>query len=261
MQSGKEIKTGNRSGESIIEVKDLVAKYGERTILDHISFTVPEGQIVTVLGNSGCGKSTLLKHIIGLYKPFSGDILLQGRSIVHADEEEKRDIMRSFGMAYQGGALFRSYTVGENVALPLEEYTSYSKEEIREKVMEKLKLVNLDKFEHLMPSDLSGGMLKRCAFARAMALDPKILFFDEPSAGLDPVSSASLDELILKIREAAGATILIVTHELESIFRISDRSIMLDAKTKRVIADGPPLSLRENSPDENVRFFLNRGKL
>ena len=244
-----------------VEVKDLTAKYGERMILDHISFTVPKGEIVTILGGSGCGKSTLLKHIIGLYKPFSGDIFLNGKSIVHADEEEKRSIMQSFGVAYQGGALFRSYTVEENVALPLEEYTLLSREEIRQKVREKLKMVNLDGFEHLMPTDLSGGMLKRCAFARAMALDPQILFFDEPSAGLDPVSSASLDELILKIREATGATILVVTHELESIFRISDRSIMLDAKTKKILADGPPLVLREESDIEAVRFFLNRGKL
>ena len=251
----------NESTSYAIEVKDLVAKYGSRTILDHISFTVPKGEIVTILGGSGCGKSTLLKHIIGLYKPFSGDIFLNGKSIVYANEEEKHSIMRSFGVAYQGGALFRSYTVEENVALPLEEYTLLSKEEIRRKVREKLKMVNLDGFEHLMPTDLSGGMLKRCAFARAMALDPQILFFDEPSAGLDPVSSASLDELILKIREATGATILVVTHELESIFRISDRSIMLDAKTKKILADGPPLVLKEKSDIEAVRFFLNRGKL
>ncbi|MBR2364414.1 MAG: ATP-binding cassette domain-containing protein [Lentisphaeria bacterium] len=244
-----------------IEVKDLVAKYGERVILDHISFTVPKGEIITVLGGSGCGKSTLLKHITGLYTPFSGDILLDGRSIVYADEEEKRRITRFFGVAYQGGALFRSFTVGENVALPMEEYTRLSKEEIRERVKEKLKMVNLDGFQDLMPSDLSGGMLKRCAFARAMALDPMILFFDEPSAGLDPVSSASLDELILQIREKTHATILIVTHELDSIFRVSDRSIMLDAKTKKIIADGKPAYLRDHCENPDVRMFLNRGKL
>lgn len=243
-----------------IEVKDLVAKYGERTILDHISFTVPAGEIITILGGSGCGKSTLLKHMIGLYKPFSGDILLEGRSIVHAAEDEKREIMRSFGVAYQGGALFRSFTVEENVALPMEEYTTLSAKEIKEKVKEKLKLVNLDGFQSLLPTDLSGGMLKRCAFARAMALDPRILFFDEPSAGLDPISSASLDELILEIREKTNATILVVTHELDSIFRISDRSIMLDPKTKKIIADGPPCQLRDHSENEDVRRFLNRGK-
>ena len=244
-----------------IEVKDLLAKYGERTVLDHISFTVPRGQIVTVLGGSGCGKSTLLKHITGLYTPFSGDVLLEGRSIVKANEEEKREITRSFGVAYQGGALFRSFTVEENVALPMEEYTLLTKEEIREKVKEKLKMVNLDGFQNLMPADLSGGMLKRCAFARAMALDPRILFFDEPSAGLDPVSSASLDELILNIREKTGATILVVTHELDSIFRISDRSIMLDAETKKILADGRPEDLRDHSENRKVRLFLNRGKL
>ena len=244
-----------------IEVKDLVAKYGERIILNHISFTVPQGEILTILGSSGCGKSTLLKHLTGLYTPLSGEILLHGKSIVHAAEEEKRLLMSSFGVAYQGGALFRSFTVEENVALPLEEYTLLSREEIRKKVKEKLKMVNLDGFQHLMPADLSGGMLKRCAFARAMALDPKLLFFDEPSAGLDPVSSASLDELILQIREKTGATIVIVTHELDSIFRISDRSIMLDAGTKKIIADGKPEDLRKNCAKEEVRRFLNRGKL
>lgn len=244
-----------------IEVKDLVAKYGERTILDHLSFTVRQGEILTILGSSGCGKSTLLKHLTGLYTPLSGEILLHGKSIVHAAEEEKRLLMSSFGVAYQGGALFRSFTVEENVALPLEEYTLLSREEIRKKVKEKLKMVNLDGFQHLMPADLSGGMLKRCAFARAMALDPKLLFFDEPSAGLDPVSSASLDELILQIREKTGATIVIVTHELDSIFRVSDRSIMLDAVTKRILADGKPEDLRKNCANEEVRRFLNRGKL
>lgn len=244
-----------------VEVKNLVAKYGERVILDHISFTVPKGEIITVLGGSGCGKSTLLKHIIGLYTPFAGDILLNGKSMVNASEEEKRELTRSFGVAYQGGALFRSFTVEENIALPLEEYTSLSKAEIRAKVKEKLQLVNLDGFQDLMPADLSGGMLKRCAFARAMALDPEILFFDEPSAGLDPVSSASLDELILQIREKTHATVFVVTHELDSIFRISDRSIMLDAKSKKILADGKPLELKEHCENPFVRQFLNRGKL
>lgn len=253
-----------KSGEKelpAIEVRKLLARYGQKTVLDHISFTVPRGQIVTVLGGSGCGKSTLLKHITGLYTPASGDILLEGRSMVAADEEEKREITRSFGVAYQGGALFRSFTVEENVALPMEEYTLLTREEIRERVKEKLRMVNLDGCQKLMPADLSGGMLKRCAFARAMALDPRILFFDEPSAGLDPVSSASLDELILEIREKTGATILVVTHELDSIFRISDRSIMLDAETKRIIADGRPAELLEHSENKKVRLFLNRGKL
>ena len=242
-----------------IEVRDLVAGYRRRTILDHISFTVPQGQVVTILGGSGCGKSTLLKHIIGLLRPKSGDILICGRSIVQANEEERRSIMQTFGVAYQGGALFRSMTLAENIALPMQEYTRLSPEEINSRVEEKLALVNLRGCGKMMPSDLSGGMIKRAAFARALALDPAILFFDEPSAGLDPLSSASLDRLILDIRERTGATIMIVTHELDSIFTIADRAIMLSAQTRRIIADGKPAELRDHSDDPFVRTFLNRG--
>lgn len=243
-----------------VNVVDLCAGYGERILLSHLSFSIEKGSIVTILGPSGCGKSTLLKHLIGLQKPLSGAIYLQGKNIAEMDEVETGRVMSSFGVAYQGGALFRSLTVAENVALPMEEYTSMSKEEIREKVAEKLKMVNLDGFQDLMPSDLSGGMIKRVAFARAMALDPAILFFDEPSAGLDPISSANLDELILKIRERTGSTIVVVTHELDSIFRISDRSLMLDPESKSIIADGCPEELRKSSPEKKVRFFLNRGR-
>lgn len=242
-----------------IEVRDLVAGYQRRTVLDHISFTVPQGQIVTILGGSGCGKSTLLKHIIGLLEPKSGDILIGGRSIVRANEEERRSIMQTFGVAYQGGALFRSMTLAENIALPMQEYTRFSPEEIQRRVEEKLALVNLRGCGRMMPSDLSGGMIKRAAFARALALDPAILFFDEPSAGLDPLSSASLDRLILDIRARTGATILVVTHELDSIFTIADRAVMLSAQTRRVIADGKPAELRDHSEDPFVRTFLNRG--
>lgn len=244
-----------------IEVRDLTAGYERRIILDHISFTVPYGQIVTILGGSGCGKSTLLKHIIGLYRPRSGDILIQGRSIVNANEETRRSIMHSFGVAYQGGALFRSLSLAENIALPLEEYTDLSQTEIQAKVEEKLALVNLQGRGKMMPADLSGGMIKRAAFARALALDPGILFFDEPSAGLDPLSSASLDRLILDIRKKTGATIVVVTHELDSIFTIADRAIMLSAETRNIIADGPPAELRDRCSDPFVRQFLNRGVL
>ena len=242
-----------------IEVRDLVAGYNRKVILNHISFSVPRGQIVTVLGGSGCGKSTLLKHIIGLYRPKSGDILIQGRSIVNSGEEERRSIMQSFGVAYQGGALFRSLTLAENIALPLQEYTSLTAAEIAEKVEEKLSLVNLGGRGKMMPADLSGGMIKRAAFARALALDPAILFFDEPSAGLDPLSSASLDRLILDIRERTGATIMVVTHELGSIFTIADRAVMLSAQTRNIIADGPPKELRDHSVNTFVRTFLNCG--
>ena len=243
-----------------IEVRDLVAGYEDRIVLNHISFTVPCGQIVTVLGGSGCGKSTLLKHIIGLYRPKSGDILIQGLSMVTSGEDERRSIMQSFGVAYQGGALFRSLTLAENIALPLQEYTCLSASEIAAKVEEKLSLVNLGGCGGMMPSDLSGGMIKRAAFARALALDPAILFFDEPSAGLDPLSSASLDRLILSIRERTGATILVVTHELDSIFTIADRAVMLSAETRSVIADGPPAELRDRCDNSFVRTFLNRGR-
>lgn len=243
-----------------IEVRELTAGYEKRIILDRLSFTVPHGQIVTVLGGSGCGKSTLLKHIIGLYRPLKGDILLQGRSIVRSSERERRDIMRTFGVAYQGGALFRSLTLAENIALPLEECTDLSRAEIQDKVQEKLALVNLRGCGDMMPSDLSGGMIKRAAFARALALDPGILFFDEPSAGLDPLSSASLDRLILDIRAKTGATILVVTHELDSIFTIADRAIMLSPEAKGIIADGDPEKLRTESDNDFVRLFLNRGK-
>ena len=241
-----------------IEVRDVVAGYDRKIILNHISFRVPRGQIVAILGGSGCGKSTLLKHLIGLYQPRTGDILIQGRSIVHANENERRAIMQTFGVAYQGGALFRSLTLAENIALPLEEYTELTPSEIDAKVQDKLSLVNLKGCGRMMPSDLSGGMIKRAAFARALALDPDILFFDEPSAGLDPLSSASLDRLILDIREKTGATILIVTHELESIFTMADRAIMLSAETRSIIADGKPADLRDHSGDPFVRAFLNR---
>jgi len=245
---------------SAVEARSLTIGYGKRVIQRDLSFSIRTGSITCILGGSGCGKSTLLKHLFGLYRPISGDILIRGESIVTASgEAERHRIMRQFGVAYQNGALFRSLSVAENVALPLREFTKLGESEIQAVVRKKLQQVGLAGFGSFMPSDLSGGMVKRAAFARAMALDPAILFFDEPSAGLDPISSANLDRLILDIREQTGATILIVTHELPSIFTVADRVIMLGADAGGIIGDGAPAYLKEHSGSDFVRAFLNRG--
>jgi len=245
--------------DSAVSVRGLCAGYDGKTILKDVSFDVPKGRIVGILGGSGCGKSTLLKNVIGLYKPYAGEVLIGGRSIISSDGEERRQIMKSFGVAYQGGALFRSLSLEENIALPIQEQGLLSVDEIAAKVKSKLQLVNLDGYQDYMPSDLSGGMVKRAAFARALALDPDLLFFDEPSAGLDPISSARLDKTILDIRERTGATIVIVTHELPSIFAVADSVIILDRKRQGIIAQGDPRELSLSSPDPFVREFLNRG--
>ena len=245
--------------ETMIEVRDLTIGYGDRIVMENLNFTISSGEIVCIMGGSGCGKSTLLKHLIGLYEPMKGDILIRSKSIVNADEKEKKAIMRSFGVTYQGGALFGSMTVAENVELPLREYTDLPVDERMEIARKKLELVGLAGFGDYMPSELSGGMRKRAGLARALALEPDLLFFDEPSAGLDPLSSADLDRLILSLRDNFGATVVIITHELDSIFAIGDRGLMLDKARRTIVADGKPEILAKESEDPWVRDFLNRG--
>ena len=244
--------------DTVIKVEDLTIGYGDRVLMENLNFEVREGEIFFIMGGSGCGKSTLLKHLIGLYEPMRGSIFIRGRDIAHAGDAERMEIMRSFGVTYQGGALFGSMSVAENVAMPLEEYTTLTRDEIAAEVEKKLRLVHLEGFGSFMPGELSGGMRKRAGLARALALDPKLLFFDEPSAGLDPLSSADLDRLILDLRDHLGATVVVISHELESILSIADRIIMLDKKTRGIIADGDPRALRESAPSDYVRAFLNR---
>ena len=243
---------------AVIKVSDLTMGYGDRIIMEKLDFEISAGEVFVILGGSGCGKSTLLKHMIGLYSPLGGDIKIKERSIVNANREEKRAIMQEFGVMYQSGALFGSMTLEENITMVLEEYTKLDKRARDKKAAEKLALVDLKGFEKFYPSEISGGMKKRAALARALALNPDILFFDEPSAGLDPISAANLDRLILKLRNEFQATIVIVTHELESIFAIADRVIILDKETKKIIADGNPHDLKENCEHQWVRDFLNR---
>jgi phospholipid/cholesterol/gamma-HCH transport system ATP-binding protein len=245
----------------IIEVNQLDIGYNGNPVLTALDFEVFQGEILFILGNSGCGKSTLLKHLTGLYSPLHGDIKLRGKSIVHASEEEKNNLYKSFGVTYQGGALFGSLTVAQNVAFPLEEHTSMPREEIDRTVREKLALVNLSGFEDFMPSELSGGMKKRAGLARALALSPDLLFFDEPSAGLDPLASASLDKLILELREKINATIVVVSHELDSIFSTADRIIMLDKERKTIVAEGDPRKLLSDAKDPWVKKFLGRNNM
>lgn len=242
-----------------ITVKDLTMAYGDYTVMRSLNFTVRPSEVKVIMGGSGCGKSTLLKHLIGLEQASSGDIFY-GDQRFEPGTGTAEQIRRDFGVSFQGGALWSSMTLEENVALPLEQYTSLSAVEIRELVDFKLSLVGLAGFGHRYPSELSGGMQKRAGLARAIALDPHILFFDEPSAGLDPLSSRRLDDLILELRDALGATVIVVTHELASIFAIADSALFLDVETKTALCDGNPNDLvGDPTTDPKVRRFLTRG--
>jgi phospholipid/cholesterol/gamma-HCH transport system ATP-binding protein len=245
-------------GEAIIRVEDFTAAYDRQVVLAHVNLEVYAGEVFVILGGSGCGKSTLLKHMIGLYKPAAGKILIDGDDIAAARGQKRLEILRKFGVMYQSGALFGSMTLLENVSLPLEEFSDLPPDAIRLIAMMKLQRVGLSGFANLMPSELSGGMQKRAAIARAMALDPRLLFLDELSAGLDPVTSAELDQLVLSLARSLKITFVIVTHELASIFAIADRVIMLDKQAKGIVAMGRPQELRDHSDNPMVRQFFAR---
>ena len=243
-----------------ITVRDLEMAYGSFVVMRDINFQVNPGQVLIIMGGSGCGKSTLLKHLIGLKDPSRGSIFYNGKNFNRVDDDEKDQILRTFGVLYQGGALWSAMTLEENVSLPLKEYTNLNANEMKERVSLKLALVGLKGFEKYYPAEISGGMRKRAGLARAMALDPEILFFDEPSAGLDPLSSKRLDDLILELRDSLGTTVVVVTHELASIFAIADTAIYLDADTRTMLAQGSPHMMLKNPPDPKIREFLMRGQ-
>lgn len=241
-----------------IEVRGLTMKYGQRVVMQDLDFTVARGEVFVIMGGSGSGKSTLLKHLIGLKAPAKGTILFEGEEFDLDDDAARRRVLRRIGVLYQGGALWSGLTLAENVAFPLEEFTDLDATTIADVVSLKLALVGLRGFEEFYPSALSGGMRKRAALARATALDPDVLFFDEPSSGLDPISASRLDDLILELQASFGTTIVVVTHDLDSIFRIADRALFLDIEKKTMTALGPPADLRDNPPSAEVRRFLTR---
>jgi len=247
-----------RDGPPAVSVRNLRMGYGKRVLLDNASFDVKRGEIVVILGGSGSGKSSLMKNIIGLYEPMAGDILIAGRSMVQARAREKTELQRGLGVMYQSGALFGSLTVLENVRFPLDQFTDLALADKNLTARILLQLVAMGDAESLMPGELSGGMLKRAGIARAMALGCDILLLDEPSAGLDPITGANLDQTILSLRSNLGLTFVVVTHELQSIFTIADRAIMLDPVSRSIIAEGKPVELRARSSDARVRQFFNR---
>lgn len=247
-----------RREEKVIEVENLSVSYGEDVVLQNVSLNVYRGEILVVAGTSGCGKSTLLRHMIGLAVPSGGQVKIDGIDITSASEDTLRTVRRGIGMLFQSSALLGSMTLAENVALPLSEFTDLPGPVVDMMVRMKLSMVGLEGYESHFPSELSGGMKKRAGIARAMALDPQVLFLDEPFAGLDPITSAELELLIKKINRGMGTTMVIVSHELDAIFNIAWRIVMLDKSKKGIIAEGDPRVLKEKSPDAHVRRFFNR---
>lgn len=246
--------------KAIIEARNLTMGYGDFILQKDMNFTVRPNDIFIIMGGSGCGKSSLLRLLTGLNEPLGGAVYIDGVNFTHATPDTRKAIMQKCGILYQSGALFSSMTLAENIALPLQQYTDYSQALIDELVSLKLALVGLAGFESFYPSEISGGMKKRAGLARALALDPKIVYFDEPSAGLDPVSSKLLDDLMKNINQSLGTTLVVVTHELSSLLDIGTNGIFFDASSKSIIAQGKPRDLLKNPPNETVYEFLTRGK-
>lgn len=241
-----------------ITVRDLTMAYGDFVLQRDLNFTIEHGDIFVVMGGSGCGKSTLFRHLVGLNEAAHGEIFYRDENFTVAGPKERTRMLRRVGVMYQSGALWSSMTLAENVGLPIAEFTDLTPEAVRDVALLKLALMGLKGFEDYYPSDISGGMQKRAGLARAMALDPDILFFDEPSAGLDPISSRRLDDLIVELRDSMGTTVVMVTHELPSIFAIGTNSIFLDAESRTMIAHGPPTELRDHCDHPTVQRFLHR---
>jgi len=248
------------SGAAQISVRDLTMAYGDFVVMRDLDFDVERGDVFVIMGGSGCGKSTLMRHLLGMVEPAAGEIFYDGETFTGAPVEVRERMLHRFGVLFQGGALWSSMTLAENISLPLEQYTPLDASEIRAIASLKLALVGLRGFEDFYPAEISGGMRKRAGLARAMALDPQVLFVDEPSAGLDPLSSRRLDDLILDLRDSLGTTFVVVTHELASIFTIATNAIYLDVNTRTATAIGPPAELRDHSEDPAVREFLRRGE-
>jgi len=242
----------------IISVRNLTQRFGDNVVFENVSFDVYRGEVLVIVGGSGCGKSTLLKIMIGLQKPHAGKVLYQGTDIIRASDKDLNDYRKNIGVLFQSGALFSSMSIRENIALPLQEYTDLDPQTIDRIIRMKLGMVNLAGYENHNPAELSGGMKKRAGIARAMALDPRVLFLDELSAGLDPITAVELDDLIIKTNEALGTTMVIVTHELESIYKIAHRVLMLDKEARGIITEGRPLELKEQATDPRVRSFFLR---